>query len=1739
MTTIAGYRVRERIYGSGTTTVYRAVSEADGTPVVLKWLSEAAPSMDEIGRFRHAYAIGRSLDLEGVARTLALTEHEHRPVLVMDDTGGESLRAILDDGRPALAWTLRVASQVARALGRLHAERLVHKDVNPSNIIVDRAGTRAVVIDFDIASRLARETTDRWSTAALQGTLDYISPEQTGRMNRSIDHRTDLYSFGVTLYEMLTGQLPFVLDDPIALVHHHIAVVPAAPRVVQEAVPEALSLLTMRLLAKTPEDRYQTAAGVAADLQRCLDALEQRGRISPFTLGTQDLAGSLRISERLYGRDDEVEHMLAAFRRAHEGRAELLLVGGYAGVGKTRLVRELHKPITADHGFFATGKFDQVTTTPYAGLIEACEQLVRDVLAESPDRIAHWRSELLVALSGAAQVVTDVIGELELVIGPQPAVSPLPAAESRNRFQRVFLRFVRAFASPSHPLVLFLDDLQWADSASLELLLLLLSDPNTTHLLVVGAFRDNEVTAGHPLMLALDALDKAGASVDRVDLAPLDRASIAELIAATLRRDVEHVLPLSDAVFARTHGNPFFVDRMLRSVHRDGALQVDPHANAWVWDLQRIEALGITDNVADLMARRISALPEACQRILHVAACIGNAFDLDTLSTVSGESNEDLAGALWPAIDAELVRPVGRAWSYVGLVGAERYPGLVEYRFVHDRIQEAAYARGDDAERRAAHLRIARLLLGDSDTPEDQRLFEVVAQYNLGSASLTDPDEKLRLARLELSAGRKALESGAYTEARAYLSAGTELLPEGAWQSQHALTFEIAAEAAQADLLLGDFDAATAGFDRCMDQAANNAERVDIHCRRIDLHTRMSDHAAAIQAGLDGLVPFGFQQPDSPEAWQGATGGEIGAVSALLEGRDLSTLVDAPECTDEDVLLELRLLAQIGTPAYTNPAVFGFVTVRVVHLSSEHGNSPDSPLAYMLYGFMLCTMGQYEAGEAFGRLALALNDKAGSPAGAAPLNHLFSVFVEHWRRPFGEVRERVVKARRLALESGIYSTAGWVVMNVPWFAYVQADPLGDALQETWTNLDIAVNTLKADDVANSIRWTLHQLLALAGQQELRDQLAADGFGEDGLFDKLAHFVPMLGAMRVQRIMRSVILGDLDTARADLAVADQLAPTFAGSVWQSEYALYSGLIATADVFRLDEASRAATDAHLGALAGWAAQCPHNHGWKHDLLAAELARIDGDEAAAASLYDQAIEAAQAGGFSHGAGLACERAAAFFALRNKSRYARGYLSDAYFAYSSWGAGEKIRQLEERFPELRPRRSGSTTTVKGTTTKDETSGFLDIATVLKATRAISRELHFDRLLGQLVSLVIENAGAQRGVLILRRRDELLIEAEGDTTSEPRVLMGRSLDEGELATSVVRFAARSHQAVVLGDATASDRYGQDTYIQRARPKSILATPILNQNQLVGVLYLENNIATEAFTDDRCALLDTISAQAAISIHNAQLYDSLERFVPSEFLACLGRPSILDVELGDAVEQHMAVLFSDIRAFTTRSATLTPQESFSFLNRYLRRVGPIIRQNNGFIDKYIGDAIMALFPGSVADALRAAERMNQEAALYSAELEAAGQEPFSIGVGVHWGKMVLGTIGEARRIEGTVISDAVNTGSRLESLTKGMGVNVIVSGEALDQVRDRGSLATRFLGETVLRGRATKTRLHELYSADAPEQVALKRATLSTFEAGVQAALAGDDAAARAHVDAVLAANPGDRAARVQRAKLD
>lgn len=775
-------------------TLYRGRKDDDPSPVLAIALSPERTSPQSIRRLEHEYSFAAELDPAWAAKPLGIIRHEGRTILVLKDPGGQPLDRIIerDRGKPLdLKRFLSNAIGLAKTLGRVHQQRIIHKDIKPANVLVDDAGS-AWLTGFGIASQLPRERQSPDPPEFIAGTLAYMAPEQTGRVNRSIDSRSDLYSLGVTFYEMLTGSLPFTASDPMEWVHCHIARQPAAPSELLETVPASVSAITMKLLSKTAEERYQTAAGVESDLRLCLSQWESQGYIKDFTAGAHDIPDHLMIPEKLYGRDREVDTLVAAFERiVGGGRPELVLVSGYSGIGKSSVVNELHKPLVRPRGLFASGKFDQYKRDiPYATLAHAFQSLIRRLLSQSEEELRKWQNALREALDPNGLLMVNLVPELRHVIGEQPPVPELPPQEAQRRFQTVFRRFIGVFARPEHPLALFLDDMQWLDAATLDLLEELLSCGDLQHLLLIGAYRDNEVDASHPLVRKLEAIRQAGAAVNDIVLTPLSRDDLGKLLVDSLHCQLERAAPLADLIHEKTAGNPFFAVQFISTLADDRLLTFDYHTRRWVWDLLRIRAKGFTDNVVELMVDKLKRLPPETQKVLQQFACIGNSAEFETLRMAYQGSVEDMHDHLWEAVRSGLI------------FRADNSYGFLSYGFLHDRVQEAAYSLIPEELRAETHLRIGVHLAERTSAEKlEEAIFEIVNQLNRGSHLITSVEDRERVAELNLIAGRRAKLSTAYDSALKYLRAGRALLSEETWERNNRLIFSIEYLTAECELL--------------------------------------------------------------------------------------------------------------------------------------------------------------------------------------------------------------------------------------------------------------------------------------------------------------------------------------------------------------------------------------------------------------------------------------------------------------------------------------------------------------------------------------------------------------------------------------------------------------------------------------------------------------------------------------------------------------------------------------------------------------------------------------------------------------------------------------------------------------------------------------------------------------------------------------------------------------------------
>ncbi len=1464
MTLSSAYTVTEALSRGRKASLYRAVRNADGRPVVLKVLDPQRSRPNDLDRLRHEFEIGDFIAAPAVLKPLALATYDGMPALVLEDFGGVSLDHLL--GAPmAVERCLLLAIRIAGALADVHQQGVVHKDLKPHNILVNVATGEVKIGDLGMASRLPREYAATKSPARIEGSLPYMSPEQTGRMNRSVDSRSDLYSLGVTLYQMLTGRLPFEAKDPLEWVHCHVAHTPYPISEIVPAVPAVLSGVVLKLLAKMADDRYQTARGLQRDLERCEAEWRAKGSIDPFPLAGHDVSDRLEIGQKLRGRDAEVESLFAAFERvALRGAPELVLVSGYSGVGKSSLVRELHRPIMRARGFFISGKFDQYKRDiPYSTFAQAFAGLVEQILTESEERLAVWRTEIQRALGASGRLIADIIPQVELIIGEQPPVPELPPLEAQNRFHMAFRQLISVFARREHPLALFLDDLQWVDSGSLKLLEDIVVHPQTRYLLILGACRDNEVSSSHPLMLMLDAVRKAGALVHELVLAPLTSFHLTQLVAAALRCTPDRAAPLADIVHAKTGGNPFFAIQFLTALAQEGLLELDRGASEWRWEAAKIHRRGFTDNVVDLMVRKLRRLPPRTQEALKLAACIGSTTDLHTLAVISNQSDEQTERDLWDAIREGLMFHLDDA-----------------YAFLHDRVQQGAYALIEDDKKKQVHLEIGRLLLASLDARKiEERIFDVVSQMDRGIDLLTDRAERDELARLNILAGRKAKASIAYVSARSFLAVAMALLPEDAWESRYDLLFPLFLERAECEYLCGAFDRAESLFDLLLGRARTNFDKAAVFELRLKLYHVAGKHDEAVALAVEALALFGVTIPEDEAELEAATRAEAHAVEINLRGRRIADLETAPEATDPGVRAVIGLLSNVTPAAYigTRPQVFPLIILKLVNASLEHGPTPESCMGYSAYGLMLVSLfDDPRSAFEFSEMSIKLNQRLGDVRRRGTVLHLHGDHINFWTHPIATDFPILERGFLACLDAGDLVFAGYIAFEIVWQAVERGDTLDGVLALSERYAAFAKDS-RNEAVHLTIRVEQQFLACLGGRTRGSTTFDDDSFEEAPCLAQIAGASFMCGVVffHVMKLIVAYLFGDDEKATLHAREAKKTLRAAMAMPMESTYHFVDALLLARKCSRAGEDERREILGilleHKSKLELWARNCPANFCAKHALVAAEIARIAGDELEAERRYEEAIRSARESGFVHWQAVAGELCAEFHRGRGFETVADAYLRDAHSCYARWGADAKVKQLEQRYPALRDGGAASPAATFAARAEQ-----LDLLSVTKASQTISGEIVLEKLVHTLLEVVLQQGGAERGCLILCRDRTLSIEAEaaldarGVVTS---VLGAAPLSSSQrVPISVVHYVQRMRERVILSNAAVdSGKFAADDYLARVRPRAVLCLPILRQAEVVGLLYLENNLLAGAFTADRLAALELLATQAAISLQNAQL----------------------------------------------------------------------------------------------------------------------------------------------------------------------------------------------------------------------------------------------------------------------------
>jgi predicted ATPase/GAF domain-containing protein/HPt (histidine-containing phosphotransfer) domain-containing protein/tRNA A-37 threonylcarbamoyl transferase component Bud32 len=1506
---LPGYRLEAEIAHSEHTSVQRAIRERDGRAVVIKTLSREYPSPAELRRVEFEYRVLNKLRGPGVIDALELVKTGNGLALVLEDFGGQSLAA--ERGPLALPEFFAIATQAVTALSRVHGLQVIHKDLKPANLLVNGEGLLKL-IDFQVASEISRERQDVSVTNHLQGSLPYISPEQTGRMNRALDYRSDYYSLGCTFFELLTGKLPFQASDVMGWLHCHISKAPPFAHELNPALPVALSMLVHKLMAKEPRERYQSARGLLADLERCRSIALAGDASAKIALGQDDVSERFGLTQQLVGRAAEVERLLDIFESASRGAGRLLLVSGYSGIGKSSLIRELHKPITSKQGYFVCGKFDQLDRSlPYAALLQAVRALIRQRLAEPDQEVRAWSKSLRAALGDGIRVLCEVLPELTRVVGPQPAPEALDPVGAQNRFKHVFARFLESIAAASHPLVMFLDDLQWADSSTLDLLADLLTGHEIRHSLIIGAYRDNEVGDSHLLRSTLRQIrERAPTAISELLLQPLDEAAITELVSRTLQLAPRLCAPLALEIQRKTQGNPFFASELLTTLYREGVLSFASEQGRWVWDLDAVRNLAATDNVVHLMVHRLERLSPDELAALEVGACIGSVFSLDTLATLLERSADATGRLLWQPIQEGLLVPLDDDYRLMSSEHAESLAGVldVSYRFQHDRVQQAAYSLIPEPERVAMHLRIGRKLLADSaDRARPKDLFGVTNHLNLGQALLSELSERVALAELNREAGTKALSATAFGVAAQYYDAGAACLSAAQWQEQPELRFALFSERVGAVMMAGQRERALLLCEQLYDFAPTKADRGRVFLRKVEILAWEGKFVEAVAAVREGLALFEIDFPAQPDAIGAGIGAGIGKMQEHLARVPIDDLAKLPDMTDPERQVAMQLLFQSVPPAImTYPPLFILAELLMFDLALSHGLTPVSAKNFVDCGMIQgSVIGDYASAYRLGQIAFQVLERYQAKSLGSQVHFVFATYVSQWGAPYAEALDSFQTSHRLGIEMGDHLHLSYAValglrmllnLGRPLDECAAEAGVGQALLERIRVFSPIDNIRLCRRAIEHLRDSAEDLAAHdRADQQLTSEIVASGNAQWGF---------QHGQMQM---MTNVLLGEWKSAQRWSEFTNARLVAASTLFTLPECYLCEVLIITQELWAgAAPEARAALDRELdefsGKLENWARLCPANMAHKHLLAAAEIARVRGQPIEVVmSLYDQAAEAT-GDAFLHLRALATELHGRFWLARQQRAFALTLLRDALHMYAAWGARAKTKRLErqmlEWFGRLRLEQTASADITKDTVLASNTvfenelqKGTLDLASVLKATQAISGEVKSERLFARLMDAILENAGAEQGCLILAEEGGALwvracasiapgTARSAERGSERDVSVRHVLEqEPRLCPQMVRYVARTLQPLVIDEATAHPDFGSDDYVQRAKVKSVLCMPILNQGGLVAVLYVENNATTHTFTADRVETLRLIAGQAAISITNASLYESLERKV--------------------------------------------------------------------------------------------------------------------------------------------------------------------------------------------------------------------------------------------------------------------
>ncbi len=1476
MESIKDYRIIDKIHEHPGAVYYRTQKAENDEPYFIELINAANATPSEIARFKYEYEKVRKLDSEGVFHAYDIFDHKDNIAIVAEPFYGLPLYKRFTPGDMDVDSFLKIAVNLSRTLGEIHSQGVAHLSMTPDTILCDNSGDHLKINGFGaygLAVRIKEEIYDPW---IIRHVLPYMAPEQTGRMNQPVGSGADIYALGIILYELLTGAPPFISDDPIEIIHAHIARQPVAPAKKKPDLPPVLSDIVMKLISKTIEDRYQSGYGVMVDFKKCARQLKEKGKISGIELAQEDEGTGFHLTGKLFGREAEISMLITAFDRVAEGGNEVFLVSGQAGIGKSSLINEIQKPLVAKRAYFIVGKAEQYKRNiPYYPIIQSFKELARYIMCETDDRINVWKNQILKAVGINAGLLNQIIPEFEYIIGKQPALTLLGPEESKSRFNFVFKEFIKTCASAVHPLVLFIDDLQWADSASLNFLRMLAVEPDLSHLLIIGAYRDNEVNASHPLRMSINEAEKNGAKIKTITLPALSAESVNELVADLLRCEVPAASEISRIVHKKTNGNPFFIHQFLKTLYEGKALTPDPESGL-EWDLEKADEIQVTQNVVDFLAAKLTCLPAATRETLRTCACIGNRFELSCVAACHNKSLEAVVADLSVAENE-------------GLISFKRNSGV----FSHDRIREAVYRLFSEEERKQTCYTIGTYLLGNTPAEQfEEKIVDIVNHLNIAGELAVSADEKRRMARLNNHAGEKAIAAAAFEAAFHYFQTGIDFLSAAGtngdtrsfWESDYELALSLHNGSAEAAYLIGDYDKMYRLTSQIINHAGSLNDQVKAQITRI--HSLMAQNRLdeVIRLGLSVLKSLGVSFPKKATKFHIIF--DFLKTRAHLKLKKTENFLNLPLINDPTVQAQVDVMATITSTAYwTAPNLLPLIIFRLIQIFSKHGNTDFSPYVYAGYGFILCTLGEIDTGYPFGQMALSLLNQMKTSKYKARTEMVANTFIRHWKEHAVNASEPLLRAYQSGLENGDIEFASHSLMVREYTRYLLADPL-DELDTDFQKSIESLTRLGQVSNLNVVRIYHQALLNLKGIGDNPSVLIGEVYDESKMLatHEKANDWTSLMHLYFNKLMLDVLFENTAEAYLQAGRIRTYIDGGAGSLLYPTAFFYDSLARLGSLDHAGSFRKRRILLHVARnqrkMAKWAHHSPSNFLHKYHLVEAELARCKGRDKDAVIFYKTAIKGARENEYLQEAAISCEFLAKFYYIHEINDFASSYMQQAHGLYEQWGAHAKVCQLEEKYTsllEIPPQKTPEDKPYhKPEAVSAKVEDRLDLAAMMKMSQAISSEIQLEKLLKILMRLVIQNSGAEKALLILNRKGRLVIDAKADINSEDVSILQSIPVEGsmKLSSGIIRYAKRTREPLVLDDAQKDDRFASDPYIIENSVHSVLCIPLVRQQRVIGLIYMENNLTPNAFTPGRLEMISLLSTQTANSLENAIFFEA-------------------------------------------------------------------------------------------------------------------------------------------------------------------------------------------------------------------------------------------------------------------------